>query len=145
MASKDPLMNKIMFMLLMAAFTITASAQKQPYNIVFDVTSSDTAVHARVIRWINLIMDADPAAKIEVVFYGKSVPMVTQERSTVAAGIQSILADKKATFTVCEAAMKANGFVKSNLLPGINTVPDGLYELVKKQAEGYGYIKVTNQ
>lgn len=138
-------MNKTLFLLSLTLFSTAAIAQKQPYNIVFDITSSDTAVHARVIRWINLIVDADPAAKIEVVFYGKSVPMVTQERSTVAAGIQSILADKKANFTVCEAAMKANGFVKSNLLPGINTVPDGLYELVKKQAEGYGYIKVTNQ
>jgi intracellular sulfur oxidation DsrE/DsrF family protein len=30
------------------------------------------------------------------------------------------------------------------LLPGVKTVPDAIYELISKQADGYGYIKVTN-
>jgi intracellular sulfur oxidation DsrE/DsrF family protein len=30
------------------------------------------------------------------------------------------------------------------LLPGVKTVPDAIYELISKQAEGFGYIKVTN-
>jgi intracellular sulfur oxidation DsrE/DsrF family protein len=138
-------MKKIMVLLMVVLFSASASAQKQPYNIVFDISSSDTAVHARMIKWINLIMDEDPTAKIEVVFYGKSIPMVAQGKSTVADDIQKIIANKKATFAVCQVAMKANGFVKSDLLPGVTTVPDGLYELVKKQAEGYGYIKVATQ
>jgi intracellular sulfur oxidation DsrE/DsrF family protein len=33
---------------------------------------------------------------------------------------------------------------KKQLLDGMITVPDALYELVTKQAEGYGYIKVVN-
>jgi uncharacterized protein len=138
-------MKKMTLLLMAVIFSATLSAQKQPYNIVFDISSSDTAVHSRMIRWINLIMDEDPSAKIEVVFYGKSIPMVAKGRSTVADDIQKVIANKKATFAVCEVAMKANGFVKADLLPGVTTVPDGLYELVKKQAEGYGYIKVATQ
>lgn len=138
-------MKKITLLLMAFVIYAAASAQKQPYNIVFDITSSDTAVHSRLVRWINAIMKEDPTAKIVVVFYGKSIPMVTQQKSTVTTDIQKVIADKKATFSVCEVALKVNGFAKSDLLPGITTVPDGLYELVKKQAEGYGYIKVANQ
>jgi uncharacterized protein len=138
-------MKKVMILLLAVIFSATASAQKQPYNIVFDISTSDTAVHSRMIRWINLINSEDPAAKIEIVFYGKSIPMVTTGKSTVTDDIAKIIASKKATFAVCEVALKNNGVVKADLLPGVITVPDGLYELVKKQAEGYGYIKVANQ
>jgi len=40
--------------------------------------------------------------------------------------------------------MKVFNINKNQLLNGVITVPDALYELVIKQAEGYGYIKVTN-
>jgi len=40
--------------------------------------------------------------------------------------------------------MQVFNISKAQLLDGVSTVPDALYELVIKQAEGYGYIKVTN-
>jgi intracellular sulfur oxidation DsrE/DsrF family protein len=137
-------MKKIFVFLLVCFATAQLFAQNKPYNVAFDLTSSDPEVHARVIRWINLITEADPKAKIVVVFYGKSLGMVTKEKSSVTDDIQKIVAANKATFKVCEAAMKVHEISKSNLLPGMQTVPDGIYELVKKQAEGYGYIKVAN-
>jgi intracellular sulfur oxidation DsrE/DsrF family protein len=137
-------MKKIFVFLLVCFTTAQLFAQNKPYNVAFDLTSSDPEVHARVIRWINLITEADPKAKIVVVFYGKSLGMVTKEKSSVTDDIQKIVAANKATFKVCEAAMKVHEISKSNLLPGVQTVPDGIYELVKKQAEGYGYIKVAN-
>jgi intracellular sulfur oxidation DsrE/DsrF family protein len=33
---------------------------------------------------------------------------------------------------------------KSQLLPGVGTVPDGIGELVAKQKEGWGYIKAVH-
>ncbi len=138
-------MKKFFPFLLALFFAATLTAQNKPYNVVFDITSADPEVHARVIRWINLITDADPNAKIEVVFYGKSLNMVTKEKSSVTDDIQKIITANKASFKVCEAAMKVHALNKENLLPGIQTVPDGIYELVKKQAEGYGYIKVVNE
>lgn len=137
-------MKKICLFILVCFATAQLFAQNKPYNVVFDLTSSDPEVHARVIRWINLITESDPTAKIEVVFYGKSLSMVTKEKSSVTDDIQKIVAGNKAVFSVCEVAMKVHEINKSNLLPGVQTVPDGIYELVKKQAEGYGYIKVAN-
>lgn len=138
-------MKRIFFL---AAFSfsllIQSFAQAKPYNVVFDLTTSDTATHQRVIRWINSIVGSYPDAKIAVVFYGKSLPMVETNQSSVANDVKKLAGGKNVTFTVCEQAMKVHKVDKSMLLPGVKTVPDGIYELVSKQAEGYGYIKVTN-
>lgn len=132
---------------LSAFFVIVAQslfAQAKPYNVVFDLTTNDTATHQRVIRWINSIVASYPDAKIEVVFYGKALPMVETDFSTVAPDVKKLAAGKNVTFSVCEQAMKVHNIEKSMLLPGVKTVPDAIYELISKQADGFGYIKVTN-
>lgn len=118
-------------------------AQSKPYNVVFDLTTSDTATHQRVIRWINSIVASYPDAKIEVVFYGKALPMVETAQSSVAGDVKKLAGGKNVTFTVCEQAMKVHNVDKSMLLPGVKTVPDAIYELISRQADGYGYIKVV--
>ena len=134
--------------LLIAGFSLgiilQSFSQQKPYNIVFDLTTSDTATHQRVIRWINGILTSHPDAKIEVVFYGKALDMILKDKSTVAGDIIKLGNEKKVTFAACEHAMQVFNINKNQLLNGVTTVPDALYELVTKQAEGYGYIKVTN-
>jgi len=119
-------------------------SQTKPYNAVFDITTNDTATHQRVIRWINGILESWPDAKLEVVFYGKSLNMVETEKSTVSDEIKKLAATKNVTFAVCEHAMQVFKVDKSMLLPGVTTVPDAIYELICKQADGYGYIKIVN-
>jgi uncharacterized protein len=126
------------------AVILQSFAQERPYNIVFDLTTGDTATHQRVIRWINGILASHSDAKIEIVFYGKALDMIVKGKSTVSGDIIKLGTDKKVTFAVCEQAMKVFNISKNQLLDGVTTVPDALYELITKQAEGYGYIKVTN-
>ena len=40
--------------------------------------------------------------------------------------------------------MKRNNITAAQLIPGIQIVPDGIYEIVTKQHEGWGYIKVAH-
>jgi intracellular sulfur oxidation DsrE/DsrF family protein len=119
-------------------------AQSKPYNIVFDLTTSDTATHQRVMRWAKAIVESDPNAKVEIVFYGRALDMVVKNKSTVAADVIKLGTEKKVTFAACEHAMQIFNISKNQLLNGVTTVPDALYELIVRQAEGYGYIKVTN-
>jgi intracellular sulfur oxidation DsrE/DsrF family protein len=119
-------------------------SQSIPYNIVFDITTSDTVTHQRVIRWSKGILKSHPDAKIEIVFYGKALDMVVRNKSTVVEDVIKLANDKQVIFAVCEQAMKVHHIEKSQLLSGVSTVPDSLYELVLKQAQGYGYIKVVN-
>ncbi len=124
--------------------SIAAYSQSKPYYAVFDLTTNDTATHSRVIRWLNSIIETHPDAKLEVVFYGKALPMIETEKSTVANEVIKLAAGKNVVFTVCEQAMQVHKVDKSMLLPGVKTVPDAIYELIAKQADGFGYIKVTN-
>lgn len=127
-------------MLLIYNFSI---AQSAPYKVVFDVTTKDTIVHQMVIRWVKEILSTSPTANVEIVFYAKSLDMITQDKSVVAGDVVQLAATKNVSFKVCEAAMKNNMVEKSQLLKGVETVPDGIYEIISRQHEGWGYIKAT--
>jgi uncharacterized protein len=138
-------MKKILLLSIVIFFLhIVVDAQNKPYNVVFDLTTGDTATHQRVMRWINSIIAAHPDAKVEIVYYGKALPMVETAKSTVASDVKKLAAGNNVTFVVCEQAMQVFNVSKSMLLPGVKTVPDAIYELISKQQDGYGYIKVTN-
>lgn len=109
---------------------------------MFDVTSADTGVHRMVTRWVSEITAADPNANVEVVFYAKSLGMITNG-SIVADIVKKYAAMKNVKFKVCEVAMKNNNVQKEMLLPGVETVPDGIYEIVIKQHDGWAYIKAS--
>ena len=97
--------------------------------------------HKAVIRWTNEIIKASKDAQVEVVFYGNSLDMVQKDKSVVADDVAKLSANKNVSFKVCSVAMKAHNVDKSQLIPGVETVPDGIYEIVTKQREGWAYIK----
>ena len=137
-------MKKFFFStIVLSLFYLFANAQSTPYNVVFDVTSKDTLVHQMVIRWIREITTANPKANIEVVYYAKGPEMVTSGKSVVAADVEKYASMKNVQFKVCEIALKNNGIEKSQLLPGVSTVPDGIYEIISRQHDGWGYIKAA--
>ncbi len=137
-------MKKIIFIsVLLLIISNYVIAQKAPYNVVFDVTTKDTVVHQMVIRWVDEISKANPEANIEVVFYAKSLDMITVDKSVVANEVIKYAGNKNVSFKVCEVAMKKNGVDKDMLLRGVKTVPDGIYEIIARQHDGWGYIKAS--
>src|SRR5438552_19157507 len=99
---------------LLAGLTFSSLyAQKRPYNVVFDITSKDTVDHKMVMRWVNDISSTDPKANVEVVFYGKSLDMVTKDKSIMAETITKLSQNKNVHFKVCEIAMKNNNVDKN--------------------------------
>jgi len=136
-------MKKVFVLYLGLLISCNVFAQKAPYNVVFDVTSKDTVVHQMVMRWVKEILVADPKANVEVVFYAKSLNMITKDSSVVADDVMKYATYKNVSFRVCEVAMKNNKIEKSQLLTGVGTVPDGIYEIISKQHEGWGYIKAS--
>lgn len=136
-------MKKLLLITSVLTLLSAFSFSQTPYNVVFDLTSGDTSVHKSVLRWLNGISSSNPNAKLEVVLYGQSLSMVTQNKSTVEKPLQEVMQHKNVSFKVCEMAMKRHQLDKSQLLPGIGTVPDGIYEIVARQSEGWGYIKAA--
>lgn len=137
-------MNKMLTLLaavLLLPFLL--AAQMKDYQVVFDLTSKDTTAHQAVIRMINLITKETPDAQIEVVFYGQSLDMIRSDKSTVAGEVTRWGNSSNVSFVACEAAMKKHNISKGQLIPGVKTVPDGVYEIISRQKQGWGYIKVV--
>src|SRR5689334_12252797 len=132
-----------------AALLVIASlgfvrANRDPYRVVFDLTSRDTLEQKAVLRWLREVGTSSPDAQMEVVMYGKGFELVMPERSGYTADVQAAIRNPNVKFKVCAIALRNNNIDKSQLLPGIETVPDGIYELVSRQQDHWGYIKVMH-
>jgi uncharacterized protein len=119
-------------------------AKPQPYRVVFDLTSRDTLDQRAVLRWLKEVGGSSPEAKMEVVMYAKGFELVMPDRSAFAADVKEAMKNPNVSFRVCAIALKNNNVAKSQLLAGVETVPDGIHELVMKQQDGWGYIKVMH-
>jgi uncharacterized protein len=138
-------MKKVMMLTaFLLGCIILSHAQARDYKVVFDITSKDSMDHKSVIRWLSEISNANPNAQLEVVFYGQSLDMVTTNKSVVAAQVLKFAANKNITFKVCAIALKNHNMDKSELLAGVETVPDGIYEIISREKSGWGYIKASH-
>jgi uncharacterized protein len=138
-------MRRICFVVLFTLLSAgSVQAQALPYRVVFDLTSRDTLEQRAVLRWLKEVGTASPNAQMEVVMYAKGMELVMPERSTYLADVKEAMKSPNVSFKVCAIALKNNGIDKSQLLPGVQVVPDGIYELVSKQQEHWGYIKVMH-
>ena len=136
---------KYIFLVAMTIFLTATSAfsQKVPYNVVFDITNNEPAIQQRMIVLVKEIISADPDAKVEVVFYGNSISIIDKNKSAVMDDISKLAENKQVQFRACAIAMKKHNVDETQLVSGVQSVPDGIYEIVKKQAAGYGYIKIV--
>jgi len=119
-------------------------AQSQPYRVVFDLTSRDTLEQKSVLRWLREVGTSSPDAQMEVVMYGKGFELVMPERSAYIADVKEAMKNPNVSFKVCAIALRNNSIAQSQLLAGVQTVPDGIHELVMKQQDHWGYIKVMH-
>ena len=138
-------MKRILVVSVLALGTLGfVSRAPQPYRVAFDLTSRDSLDQKALLRWIKEVSAASPKAQMEVVMYGKGFELVMPERSTLIADVKDVLKNPNVSFKVCAIAMKNNNIEVSQLLTGVQTVPDGIHELVSKQQEQWGYIKVMH-
>lgn len=125
---------------LMAA---QASQRPKPYKVVFDLTTDDPQDQAAVLRWIGEVAAVNPENEIEVVMYGRGLGLVVSGRSTLADDVKQATGRPHVSLRVCEIALRNQKIDRSQLLPNVSTVPDGIGEIVEKQRDGWGYIKAV--
>ena len=137
-------MKKILLILFFLATSFLNSyAQNPDYKVVFDITSSEPACQQQVIREAGLIRQGNPDAQVEVVLYGKSLDLIRKDKSEYADDIKKLISQKGVSFKVCHIAMEHHHIDPSQLIAGVDVVPDGIYEIIKKQKAGWGYIKIS--
>ena len=130
--------------LVMFGFVKAQTQHQLPYRVVFDLTSRDTLDQKAVLRWIKEVATSSPDAQMEVVMYAKGFELMMPERSAFIADVKEAMKNPNVTFKVCAIALKNNNVDQAKLVAGVQTVPDGIYEIVSKQQENWGYIKVAH-
>ena len=136
-------MKKLLLVFIVGLLSTGFLIAQKDYKVVFDLTSKDTLDQRALLRWVGEIYNA-PDAQIEVVMYGQGVHLMCAGESKYQSTIASLIAHKNVTFKVCAIAVKAQGINESQLIPGVQVVPDGIYEIIQKQHEGWGYIKAVH-
>ena len=136
------IMKKHLLCISILLMTNFIQAQPKNYKVVFDMSSRDTVNQQAIVREVGLITGASPDAKLEVVIYGQGLDLAVKDRSSQQSAVQKLIAEHKASFKVCAMTMARNHIDKDQLVPGVEIVPDGIYEIISKQQEGWGYIKV---
>ncbi len=137
---KQPILFLLAVLFSVAAFAQTSENASSAHRIVFQVSSDDSLVHKALIRQIRNVTSVSPGIQIEVVCHGPGLDMVLTETSTVAKGITE-QSGKGIVFVGCEFTLRQRNITKEALLPEVGTVESALLEIVKKQEEGWSYIK----
>ena len=132
-------MKNLLFVISLLAFQ-SLQAQEAPVKIVWEIGAKDTAVHSAIFRQINNVLTVAPETKIEVVFHGNAIFVLTKDSSLHISKVQKEQA-RGVTFAICNNSMKRLKLEESRLLPGLKIVPVAMLELARKQAEGWSYLK----
>lgn len=128
----------------LAALPLVATpvrAADKAHKVVFQVSDADPG------KWNLALNNAANVQSdlgknnvaVEIVAYGPGIGMLKMD-STVGARIAAALAAGVAV-VACENTMKAQKLARDDMLPQISYVPAGVTELMKRQKEGYAYIR----
>jgi intracellular sulfur oxidation DsrE/DsrF family protein len=125
------------------AATAAAAAPAKPtaYKALFQVSDDDPKKWNQTLNNIkNLQQDLGAAnVTIEIVIFGPGIGMVKIE-TEVGNRLQEAI-DAKVSVLVCQNTMRGAHLTPEDMQPRIGYVPAGVGEIVRRQAEGYAYIR----
>lgn len=78
--------------------------------------------------------------KIEVVAHGEGLSLLLKTDSKLKERLAKI-ARQGVVLAACENTMRRKHVTKADLLPAASTVPSGVGEVVRKEEEGWSYLK----
>ena len=135
------------FLALVAAVTATplfAAAQDapaKPMRVVVQVSEADPARWQLVLNNVKNLQDDLGADKVtvEVVAYGPGIGMLKFDAPTNSRVSEAIKAG--VIVNACENTMRNQKLVRADMHPNVTYVPAGVVEIVKRQHEGWAYLR----
>ena len=110
-------------------------------RVVFQVSDNDSGKWNLALNNAKNVQQALGAkhVKVEIVAYGPGIGMLKLD-STVG---NRVAESKQAGVTIvaCQNTMKNMKLTSADMLPNTSYVPAGVVELIKKQKQGYAYIR----
>ncbi len=127
----------IIIFLFVAFFNNYASAQ---LKAVWELPTGDTATQAGVYRQVNNVLNAAPDTKIELVFHGDAVYALLVDTGYYKQEILK-LHQRGVLLAVCNNSLKKRIIDPKSVIPQAFVVPSAFVEIIRKQQEGWSYIK----
>ena len=111
------------------------------YRVVFHLDEPSRGRAEQVLgNLANLLNDlGEQNVAVELLANGGGVRMLLTEAEW--AGRIAALQTRGVRFVACANSLAHLELDPANLLPGVEVVPAGVSELVKKQAQGWAYIR----
>ena len=136
-------MRRLFLVALVTALPWFAAAQDaaRPTRGVVQVSEADPARWNLVLNNVKNLQDelgADKVA-IEVVAYGPGIGMLKLDapsNSRVSDAIKSGVA-----IQACENTMRNQKLVRADMHPGVGYVPAGVVQIIKRQQDGWAYLR----
>ena len=120
-----------------------ALAQAQPAHnrALFQVTDNDPARWTMILNNIQNLREGvgSESVEIELVAYGPGVAMLKAD-SSVRERIDAAL-KSGVSVSACQNTMRGMKLVPADMLPAIGYVPSGVVEVMRKQQQGWTYIR----
>lgn len=120
---------------------VAADAPAAREKLIMQVSDADPAKWNLALNNAKNVQQAYGADKVdvEIVVYGPGIAMLKSD-SVSAARIDEA---KKANITIlaCENTMKNNKLTKDDMLPNTSYVAVGVAQIIKRQREGYAYVR----
>lgn len=88
----------------------------------------------------NMLKETGDQGEFELVAHGAGIGLLVEHESAHADQVRS-LAARKVRFVACKNTLKDKAIAEDRLLPGVEVVPSGAVEVLRKQQEGFGYFK----
>lgn len=121
--------------------TVAVEAPATRERLVIQVSDADTGKWNLALNNAKNVQQAYGADKvdIEIVTYGPGIGMLKMD-SVIANRIDE---SKQSGISIvaCQNTMKNMKLTADDMLPNTSYVPSGVVELMKKQREGYAYIR----
>ncbi|MEQ1946082.1 MAG: DsrE family protein [Bryobacteraceae bacterium] len=134
---------------LLATQAVSQSQQAAPqtsqaakHKVVFELNAPAPSGWDQLFNNVRNIQKAfeKDGVQIEIVFFGKGLPMLLKSNSEYAERLKQAH-DSGVVLGACQNTMRAMKIKSEDLFPFSTEVDSGAAELVRKQEEGFKYIK----
>lgn len=119
---------------------MTTKSENTKAGIVVHLDEAEPDKHASVLRNIgNLLDELGDGTEIELVAHGPGLAAAITG-SPHAAQVRELLS-RGVSVAACANTMREKNVSADALIEGVHVVPAGIAELVRKQREGWAYVR----
>ncbi len=139
-------MNKILLTTalgLALAFAAFSQPAGPKHHVVFEMTQPEGQTWDSLITHVNNmreVLNKEGGVEVEVVFFGPGLNMLRKTNTKYEERLKA-LADAGVTLSACQNAMRFMKLKTEDLFPFANQVDSGISQIVRRQEQGWAYIK----